>query len=97
MDQKTKDFITNFNIEDHYRKDCKPCPFCGKRAVILVGDDEETFCECNNCGASTCGFENEADAIAQWNWRNGQKLVNPVKESDYDEVYYEGLEWLNTL
>jgi len=25
------------------------------------------------------------------------KLINPVKASDYDEVYFKGLEWLNTL
>jgi len=73
MDKELMEQITSFDITKLYRKDCKPCPFCGVSAVILVGNDEETSCECNYCGASTCGRKTEEEAISQWNWRADEK------------------------
>ena len=56
----------------------KPCPFCGAEAVI----DGKRYCwvKCKNCKAETRGTATEYGAIALWNTRVGDDLMERMED-----------------
>lgn len=71
----------------------KSCPFCGGKAKLIRRPiDEDYYVKCENagwsCNATTLFYNNEEDAIEEWNkradpWKKGK----PVEEGWYDVVY----------
>ena len=58
----------------------KPCPFCGKNAVVNEDKcDGSKFysVSCENCGVSTGCSENKQRMIDDWNRRNDKLLPCP--------------------
>ena len=50
----------------------KPCPFCGREAVIVKSWESGSYVRCSNgykCGARQDWFDSEKEAIEAWNRR----------------------------
>ena len=69
----------------------KPCPFCGEKADIYLGDSSDGYIKgtqyieayCNRCGARIKSHY-VADAIEAWNSRpNPWHTGTPSEEGDY--------------
>lgn len=55
------------------KKELEPCPFCGIKRKIEVGEDDMFFVQCLKCGTRTDYYLYEVDAIAAWNSRHPDK------------------------
>lgn len=58
----------------------KPCPFCGGEAAIE--GIQYFIVKCTECGAETRGDKPKARAIAQWNRRVGDDLMERMIDDD---------------
>lgn len=49
-----------------------PCPFCRSTCVEILDDGGKThsyYVACHECGASSCHYKEEPDAVESWNRR----------------------------
>lgn len=53
----------------------KPCPFCGRDAVIKGSPDYRYYVLCGKCEAKTRKFTSESDAIKAWNRRTNNEEI----------------------
>jgi len=50
-------------------EELKPCPFCGIKKKVEVGQDDMFYVECLKCGAKTDVYLFDVNAISAWNTR----------------------------
>lgn len=56
------------------KTELKPCPFCGKKAIIDGSDLFGYFVRCTYCSiAQDKLFGQKCDAIRRWNTRKGEE------------------------
>ncbi len=65
----------------------KPCPFCGREAVIKSSSDSRYYVMCGKCEAKTHKCIDKSDAVKAWNRRVEKESSLPVEyEADgYDD------------
>lgn len=62
------------------KTELKPCPFCGKEAIIDGYDLFGYFVRCTYCSiVQDKLFGQKCDAIRRWNTRKGEKTMSVVK------------------
>lgn len=66
----------------------KPCPFCGGQATF-VGDFDDVWVKCENCGVTTDFFLREKQAVVAWNNRPiERKLLNRISSLELDLAHF---------
>ena len=86
----------------------KPCPFCGYPAELSsdyrpsIKNCMTAYVRCTGCRAmgpimDSCAGGKEGWAVYLWNFRPRPGYVRPKPEPRYDAVYFEGLDWLDSL
>lgn len=71
------------------KTELKPCPFCGKEAIIDGSDLFGYFVRCTSCSiAQDKLFGQKCDAKRRWNTRNGeQKIGKWIIHTEIENVY----------
>ena len=72
-------------------QELKPCPFCGKNAVLQTDPADNRFVECLGCFVSTAEEKSKSEAITAWNRRTPDTTITacvgkPVEFSWSDEA-----------
>lgn len=65
------------------------CPFCKDKDELLLIEHDESFYDvgCGNCGASGPPQENEAKAIAAWEFGELPQAVTPYRPDREYEIF----------
>ena len=64
-------------------RELKPCPFCGEKAEIYMGDGISlSKVWCRNCRVSTGNFKSDIKAISAWNKRS----YKPLGKEELEEI-----------